>query len=90
MPHAPLEIVSTPGHDYAVVIGQTDSPYEEYRVQLIEVDGDKWTAGLQGLFSPDKLASLGFCQNDHLPGLILAAAAGYHHRYGDRYTGEFV
>ena len=86
---APLTIVSTAGHDYGVILGRTDSPYVEYRVQLIDVNGDVWSAGYQGLFSADQVCAPGFCENDYLPGLILAAAAGYAHRYGDRYTDHW-
>lgn len=83
---APLTIVCTAGHRYGVILGRTDSPYVEYRVQLVEVEGNYWHAGLQGLFGAAEVATLGFCEADYLPGLILAAAAGYSHRYGDRYT----
>ena len=84
----PLTIVQTAGSSYGIVLGSTDSPYEEYRVQLIEVQGDEWRAGFQGLYSRDEVAPLGFCENDYLPGLILAAAAGYSHRYGARYAEQ--
>jgi hypothetical protein len=85
---APLTIVGT-GDSYGVVLGQTDSPCEEYRVQLVEQDGFQWRAGLQGLFNRDEIAQMAFCENDFLPGLILAAAAGYAHKYGDRYSVAF-
>ena len=41
----PLTIVQTAGSSYGVVLGRTDSPYEEYRVQLIEVEGDELKGG---------------------------------------------
>lgn len=82
---APLTIVAT-GDMYGVVLS---SEGEEYRVRLVEtimLDGghQEFSAYGTGLFNRDQICRVGFCENDHTPAIILAAAANYAHSYGNR------
>lgn len=92
MARRPMSIIGTnagPG----VILSRTDSPYEEYRVQLIEVTEDgygglKYEAGWQGLYSANEICGLGFCENDSEQAIILCAAAGIAFHSGRKYSED--
>ena len=77
------DIVGTHGASVGVVIGKTaDVPYEEYRVQLIDITQASeaservYTAGYVGLYNADQIVPLGYCENDSEQAHILCAASG--------------
>lgn len=93
----PLTIVSTNAGTGVVLSKTQDVPYDEYRVQMIEIVEDEdygeghllYRAGFVGLFNADQICQIGFCENDSEQGVILCAAAGYEMHSGRRRSYGF-
>jgi len=85
----PLDIVGG-SFDYGVVLARSNTPYEEYRVQVVNFDHTTGTfyPAYQGLYNADDIVPQGFCENDSAPGLILCAAASIYVHIGDRHAQD--
>lgn len=93
MTYRPLTIVATNAGTGVVLSQTSDAPYEEYRIQLVDIteteDGLRYEAGWVGLFNAGEICRIGFCENDHEQGVILCAAAGIATTYGRKYSVDF-